>query len=109
MSLMERLRRLQPKLFWGTPRRLWLNVFRPGYVRASLARRQGECRRCGACCRLAWRCHFFYHNKEMPACRLYRWYRSWNCSRFPLDRRDLADRDLIMPDQPCGYFWQDDD
>lgn len=90
----------------GTPRRLIWNFLRPGYVRASLARRKGNCLRCGACCRLVMRCIFFHKDGELPACRLYR-VRPPNCSNFPLDRFDLADRDLVSPDHPCGYWWDD--
>ena len=96
--------RTKCRLLWGTPRRLFLNVFRPGYVRASLARRSGECLRCGACCRLVVRCIYFFEENGLPACRLYK-LRLPNCSKFPLDCRDLADRDLIAPDKPCGYSW----
>ena len=93
------------KLIWGTPRRLFLNVFRPGYVRSSLAKRSGECRRCGACCRLVRRCRYFHDDDGIPACRLYAGYRPPNCSKFPIDRRDLADRDLVSPIEPCGFLW----
>jgi hypothetical protein len=30
-----------------------------------------------------------------------------NCKTFPIDARDLAERDWIAPDTPCGYFWPD--
>ena len=39
-------------LLRGVLRRLYLNLLRPRYVRESLARRQGMCLRCGACCYL---------------------------------------------------------
>jgi hypothetical protein len=29
--------------------------------------------------------------------------RTPNCTVFPVDRRDLDDRDQIAPDAPCGY------
>ncbi len=93
------------KLLWGTPRRLFWNVCRPGYVRVSLAQRSGACRRCGTCCRLVWRCRYYHEDDGLPACRLYAGYRPPNCSNFPLDTRDLADRDLVSPNQPCGFSW----
>ena len=31
-----------------------------------------------------------------------------NCRIFPIDERDLADRDLVMPDVPCGYWFEGD-
>ncbi len=30
-------------------------------------------------------------------------HRGPNCSLFPIDERDLRDRDRVMPDRPCGY------
>jgi hypothetical protein len=29
-----------------------------------------------------------------------------NCRVFPLDERDLAERDMIMPGQPCGFYFE---
>jgi len=93
------------KLLLGTPRRLLWNVLRPGYVRVSLAQRSGECRRCGACCQLVWRCRYFHDDDGLPSCRLYARYRPANCSKFPLDYRDIADRDLVSPNKACGFSW----
>lgn len=96
-------------LIRGVIRRLLLNLFRPGYVRASIARRQGDCRRCGVCCHLiANRCgalHLFRDGHS--TCRLYNVYRLPNCRTFPIDPRDLTDRDLVMPDEPCGFSWSE--
>ena len=105
MSVTKTKLRLRLKLLWGTPRRLFWNVCRPGYVRASLAQRSGECRRCGACCWLVWRCRYFHDDDGIPSCRLYTRYRPPNCSKFPIDHRDLADRDLVSPNEPCGFSW----
>lgn len=91
------------KLLWGRPRRLFLGLFRPGYVRASHARRRGECRRCGACCQLAIRCPHLVYEDGLGGCDKYDQARPLNCQTFPIDERDLADRDLVAPDYPCGY------
>jgi hypothetical protein len=103
-TIMLRIRN-KLRLLWGTPRRFLLNLFRPGYVRESLAQRSGECLRCGACCRLVVKCIFCFKDKAgLPACRSYN-FRNANCSKFPFDSRDIADRDLIAPHSPCGYSW----
>jgi hypothetical protein len=39
-------------LLSGRVRRLVYALFFPGYVEASIVRRHGTCRRCGACCQL---------------------------------------------------------
>jgi len=93
------------RLFAGRPRRLFYNWFRKKYVRESLARRRGECHRCGACCQMGNRCRFLYYEDGLACCKVYDRRKSPNCRRFPMDERDLADRDLILPDRPCGYFF----
>jgi hypothetical protein len=93
------------KLFKGTIRRLFLNTFRRGYVQKSLAQRRGECLRCGACCELVWRCHYFHHENGVPACRLYNGYRPANCRNFPINPPDIADRDFVSPNKSCGFWW----
>jgi uncharacterized protein len=94
------------KLFRGKARRLYLALFRPGYLRAKLARRRGECRRCGACCQLGYRCGALRTQEAITACRFHK-YRPLNCRVFPIDERDLADRDLIAPGQPCGFRFEE--
>ena len=90
------------KLLWGKVRRFYLSVFRRRYIRKCAARRQGECARCGACCVLGYRCQSLRHNGEFTECAIHK-FRPPNCRVFPIDERDLADRDLILPDTPCGY------
>ena len=94
------------KLLWGRPRRLYLNVFRPGYVRASLARRRGECCRCGACCQMGAYCRHLRYSGDLSECSRYAKWRTSNCRNFPTDERDLAERNLVAPDTPCGYCFE---
>ena len=100
LSLWQRL-----GLLMGRPRRLFLNLCRPGRVRASLARRRGECRRCGACCQMGVRCRHLRYNGHLAECSRYQKYRSSNCRNFPMTERDLAERDLVAPDTPCGFYF----
>ena len=98
--------RLRLKLLRGVHRRLHLNWFRPDYIRASLLHRIGECQRCGACCQLGWRCHYLQKDaKGIPSCRIHTGRRPPNCHAFPIDQRDIADRNLISPTVPCGFSW----
>lgn len=95
------------RLIAGTYRRLLWNYCRPGYVRRNLAARRGECKRCGVCCRLAWRCRCMAYVNGLPTCSIYNTFRLRNCSNFPIDRRDLADRDIVAPGTVCGYYWDE--
>jgi len=96
-------------LLWGVLRRFFLNLCRRRYVRKSLALRLGACKRCGVCCHLvANKCaRLHIHPDGHTECRFYTVYRLPNCRTFPIDRRDLADRDLVAPDVPCGFSWPD--
>ncbi len=98
MAIMARLR-----LGWGVVRRAYLHTFNRDYVRRGIKRRSGDCRRCGACCKLTIRCPDLEENgPENCACARHatRWT---NCRIFPVDERDIADRDQVSGDGPCGY------
>jgi hypothetical protein len=52
------------------------------------------------------RCRFLEFDADgLSGCRVYDKRLSPNCKTFPIDERDLADRDAIMPDRPCGYHF----
>ncbi len=111
--ILKRLKQLTFKQrlihFRGKVRRWWLIHFRPGYVKKALARRRGECTRLGTCCHLGYRCFFLKHDENACAmCSIYE-KRPQNCRIFPLDERDLRERDFLMPDHPCGYYFVDDE
>jgi hypothetical protein len=109
MSFRKTTFRVRLILLRGVLRRLLLTLFRPGYVRAQRARRRGECVRCGACCQLAWKCPRYHDPDGLPSCLFYGRCRPPNCGNFPIDQRDIADRNRICPDQPCGYSWPEDE
>lgn len=94
-------------LITNRPRRLFYNIFRRRYVAASMARRRGACTRCGACCQMGARCPFLRYENGLAVCRMYNRRRSANCRTFPIDERDLLERDLVFPGRPCGYTFED--
>jgi hypothetical protein len=102
LSIWQRL-----KLLCGRPRRLLLQLFFRQYVRASLARRRGTCQRCGVCCRMGLCCPDLRYENGLAGCARYEKYRSPNCRNFPLDERDLAERDVVSPQRPCGFSFCD--
>ncbi len=56
---------------------------------ALLAQRQGECNRCGACCKILFRCPFLGEDAAGQfTCRIYE-HRFSQCRLFPLHARDL--------------------
>jgi hypothetical protein len=92
-------------LIWGGPRRLFLRLFQGRYLRDSLSRRRGQCHRCGACCMMSWRCAHLCYRDDLSECAIYSKRKMPICADFPVDEQDLAYRDRIAPDRPCGYFW----
>jgi Fe-S-cluster containining protein len=58
---------------------------------ALLARRKGECNRCGACCKILFQCPFLGTDSEgQYTCRIYD-QRFAQCRLFPLHARDLQE------------------
>jgi uncharacterized protein len=66
-----------------------------------LARRQGECNRCGACCKILFKCPFLGTDAEgQYTCRIYE-QRFAQCRLFPLHTADL--RELT---EQCSYTFE---
>ncbi len=56
-----------------------------------LARRQGECDRCGDCCKILFRCPFLTQDADGNSlCRIYE-YRFTQCRHYPIQPRDLTE------------------
>ncbi len=67
-----------------------------------LSLRQGECTRCGACCKIMFRCPFLIEHAGAPqgeiySCGIYGQHFN-QCRIFP-----LAPQDLEEIEEPCGY------
>ena len=84
---------------WGKVKRFLLVKLRPAAMRASVSRRKGECRRCGACCSIAFRCPSL---RERNQCAIYE-TRYEQCRWFPIDARDLK----YLGDT-CGFYFEDE-
>jgi hypothetical protein len=94
----------------GKVRRFFLAHTRRGraYIQKMERHRRGECERCGACCRLLHRCLFLRFEDGLAVCAIHT-RRPANCRIFPADTGDLADRNQIAPDRPCGFSFVKDD
>jgi len=80
----------------GQARRQVLCRLRPGYVAMACEQRQGDCRQCGSCCHLTFRCPFWQSD---GLCRIYE-RRTRTCRAFPIDALDLR-----LTRVPCGYYF----
>jgi hypothetical protein len=92
-------------LFCGKIRRAYIGHFRRKYVQQQEAARKGSCHRCGACCKLLFKCPFLLEEEGHYTCRIHG-NKPENCHIFPINRRDLSDRDLISPKQKCGFYFE---
>lgn len=82
----------------GKVRRYWLCHFQKGYVQRQMARREGDCAKCGQCCQLVYECPMLTREKR---CLIYGDLRPMACRYFPIDRRDL--RDMRIKGVKCGF------
>ena len=74
---------------------------------ALLAKRDGECTRCGACCKILFKCPFLIEQHSTEAgtnsvytCGIYGEHFN-QCRIFPLVPQDLEEID-----EPCGYTFK---
>ncbi|MCL2192256.1 MAG: hypothetical protein FWB78_02530 [Treponema sp.] len=96
-------------LLWsGVIRRFLLYIFNKKYIKKSVAKCQGECLRCGACCRLVVsQCPYLTFDADgKSSCIKYNTTRMPNCVMFPIDHRDIKERDIVSA-IPCGYSFNE--
>ena len=75
----------------GKLRRFVNANFRKDEVTASLARRRGDCNRCGACCEILFKCPFLKkHADGSTTCGVYA-NRPDQCRLYPIEPRDLKE------------------
>lgn len=75
----------------GKARRFAQATFAHQDTDALLARRQGECNRCGACCKILFKCPFLGTDAEgQYTCRIYQ-HRFSQCRLYPLHAADLGE------------------
>jgi len=105
LSLLLRPTRRNLYFAFGKIRRLYyIHVRRKHLEGTMLTRRGGACRQCGACCQLGYQC--FHFDAERRVCRIYS-HRPTICRVFPIDEKDLVERDAVMPKTRCGFTFPD--
>ncbi|MGM0607951.1 MAG: hypothetical protein ACQESP_06005 [Candidatus Muiribacteriota bacterium] len=95
------------KLGIGKIRRFYLSTFRKKQVKKMLQKRKGQCNQCGACCQLLVKCPFLYRKDNLFCCKIYGKVRPINCIVFPLNKKDIKERDYINTDIACGYYFDE--
>ncbi len=91
---------------WASLRRFLMSVLSPESYRARFkSRLQGECNRCGHCCRLLFDCPFLKQEPGGPAqCTIYMTKHAPKvCVIFPLDPWDLEEIQRAVAPNPCTF------
>ncbi|MDD5629489.1 MAG: hypothetical protein PHU21_10525 [Elusimicrobia bacterium] len=90
----------------GKLRRFALHTVNEDYISQMQTLRQGACRRCGLCCKLVFECPFLQNLADgRSRCRIHG-RKPDNCTFFPIDERDLQDRDSLGAQVPCGFSFR---
>ena len=92
-------------LLWGKIRRFYYGHFLGREVKKKLQTRQGECIRCGTCCKMLFQCPFLVTHKDGSTSCMIHDKRPINCRIFPIDNLDLRDRDLVSKEIKCGFYF----
>ena len=93
---------------WGKIRRLFLSNLFHRRAAVDMARRRGHCNNCGACCQILFKCPAFKKTDSGGWCTIYD-DRPGVCALFPINEKDLRERDIVMPDRSCGFYFVKDD
>jgi hypothetical protein len=69
---------------------------------------RGGCNRCGLCCKIVFRCPFFFENEETTACMIYtsKKHAPPPCVVFPMDPDDLAEVQREIAPAPCPFYFE---
>ncbi len=90
----------------GKIRRFFIGHFGKKRIKESLECRENECARCGACCKLLFKCLFLtVDDQGYYSCSIHK-SRPVNCRIYPVDMRDIRERNMIAPDTKCGYSFK---
>ena len=75
----------------GKVRRFIQSNFQKAATEQALARRQGDCNRCGACCKILFKCPFLGEDADGQfTCKIYD-KRFAQCRMFPIHAKDLRE------------------
>ncbi|MCX7765863.1 MAG: hypothetical protein N2246_04050 [Candidatus Sumerlaeia bacterium] len=97
--------KIKLRLIGGKLRRLYYSKFSQDYIKQQLVNRRGECKRCGICCRFVFKCPFLRQDVDgIWKCIIHRW-RPSVCVHYPVDQRDLDEREFLQPENKCGFYF----
>lgn len=92
---------------WGATRRWVLSTFLPDRILYRWKPHQrGGCNRCGLCCKIVFRCPFFFEDGNTTACMVYTTKHAVPpCVSFPIDPIDLREVQREVAPAPCPFYF----
>src|SRR5499427_1737277 len=94
---------------YGAIRRWTLATFLPDNILYRwMPYRRGGCNRCGLCCKIVFRCPFFYEDENTTACLIYTSpkHAPPPCVVYPIDPTDLAEVQREVAPAPCPFYFE---
>ena len=94
---------------YGAFRRWYMSKILPDKVLYRwLPYRQGECNRCGLCCKIVFSCSFFVEGEQGTACSIYTdpKHSPSACVVFPIDPRDIQEVQKQIAPAPCPFHFE---
>ena len=93
---------------YGAFRRWYMSKLLPDKVLYRwLPYRQGECNRCGLCCKIVFTCSFYVDDGKHTACSIYvdEKHAPSACVVFPIDPRDIQEVHKQIAPAPCPFHF----
>lgn len=76
-------------MFGGKFRRFFQSHFLKSFVKSQHNKRLGQCKRCGKCCKILYKCPFLVELKDgSTQCKVYK-KRPLQCRTYPITEKDL--------------------
>ena len=93
---------------YGATRRWLMATFLPDNVLYRWKPYQkGECNRCGMCCKIVFKCPFFFEDGKTTACMIYTTKHAVPpCVSFPADPNDLREVQREVAPAPCPFYFE---
>jgi hypothetical protein len=93
---------------YGATRRWLMATFLPDKILYRWKPYQrGGCNRCGLCCKIVFKCPFFYEDGKTTACMIYTTKHAVPpCVTFPVDPQDLREVQREVAPAPCPFYFE---
>jgi|GEM_PF-948681 len=93
--------------WWSIYRTILSNILPDNILYRWQPYRQGECNRCGACCKILFHCPFYVETEKGGHCSIYNTpYAMKACLNFPVNPGDLAEIQRAIAPTVCAFSFE---